>query len=174
MFNKTYNCYEHSPMGDRDATFHFKLENGVLSGTFSPDPSTGIVDTPILDGSVDGNQFKFTVKWKQHVIEYEGGIDETGFLSANATFIDGPRKGTVTHVSSENLPAPEMPAGMPPMGGPGGPGGMPPMGGPDGMPPMGGKRPGGFIPDGVPMPGTAHGHTGRNCGNQGRFRPAHR
>ena len=161
LFDQTYNCYEHSPMGDRNATFSFKLQNGVLGGTFSPDPSTGIVDTPILDGSVDGNKFKFTVKWKQHVINYEGTISDEGFLDANANFIDGPRKGTVTPVSSEHLPDPEMPAGgPPPMGDPGGPGGMPPMGGPGGpggMPPMGAKRPGSFIPEGVPMPGTPGG-----------------
>lgn len=171
LFNRTYHCYEHSPMGDRNATFIFDLTDGVLGGTFSPDPSTGILDTPILDGSVNGSEFRFAVKWKQHVIEYSGSINDEGFLEANANFVDGPRKGTITPVSSEHLPDPEMPAGgpggpggpppgMPPMGGPGGSGAMPPMGGPcglGGMPRMDGKRPGGFIPDGVPMPGSPGG-----------------
>lgn len=131
-FNKTYQAYEHcGAMGDRDATFKFKTNDGkTLCGTFDPDSSTGIIDTPMLEGTIDGDSFSFVVKWKTHIIRYDGTINDEGFLEATNTFLEDPDNIRTTQVSSAHQVEPEggwpQSEGSGPGGGPGGPGGSAP------------------------------------------------
>ncbi len=112
-----------TPMGEMEIVYKLKVSDGKITGT----QTLPFGDSPIVDGQITGDTFRFIVE-----LESFGDIQKkevTGKIIGDTLELTPAMPG----------PPPGMGPGGPEAGGPGGPGGGgPPPGGPAGPPPPGG------------------------------------